>query len=359
MSIAEQLDEFKQWLNDKQRTGMRLAEAFHDIVQRYEAALRAQPAAEGQTLTFTDEHVSYVEHYGGNCRDCADENGTCPNRGHLPCGKNGEAIRFVFRAIEYGARHGFVASPTHQQPGAEGREADESTLADMAHSANQEALSFGVSFDVFMRLARSVAALPTHQQPAAEQAQEQLETEAWVALCKAGERFSGDDPTPLCNAIDRLVLAVEARGEKPEAQAPQGVVAWWQEWGDKRYPKPRLFLASEFDPSESVWIDGIVHRPLVFGDVPQPAAGQAAQWCANCGEGTTQGLCRAKPADPGCRFVAGQAVGVVGLSDEAAILIGKRALDKCHGTDAQHIYIAREVERYYGIRPASSEGEAS
>lgn len=35
---------------------------------------------------------------------------------------------------------------------------DDSELENLAHSANQEALSFGVTFDVFMRLAKTVNA---------------------------------------------------------------------------------------------------------------------------------------------------------------------------------------------------------
>lgn len=48
------------------------------------------------------------------------------------------------------------------------------------------------------------------------------------------------------------------------------VVAWWQQ-GDPRFPQPRLFLASEFDPRGGAWVKGVVHRPLVFGDAPAPA----------------------------------------------------------------------------------------
>ena len=33
------------------------------------------------------------------------------------------------------------------------------------------------------------------------------------------------------------------------------------------------------------------------------------------------------------------------LTDEQILIIGRRALDKCLGTDAQYIYVAREVER--------------
>lgn len=61
----------------------------------------------------------------------------------------------------------------------------------------------------------------------------------------------------------------------PAGQAAAGVqgevVAWWQQSGDPRFPQPRLFLASEFDPRGGAWVKGVVHRPLVFGDAPAPA----------------------------------------------------------------------------------------
>jgi hypothetical protein len=45
------------------------------------------------------------------------------------------------------------------------------------------------------------------------------------------------------------------------------------------------------------------------------------------------------------------------LTDERILMIGRRALDKCSGTDAQHIYIGREVERAYGQAPAVVAGD--
>jgi len=37
------------------------------------------------------------------------------------------------------------------------------------------------------------------------------------------------------------------------------------------------------------------------------------------------------------------------LTDEQILMIGARALDKCFGTESQHVYITREVERAHGI----------
>lgn len=43
------------------------------------------------------------------------------------------------------------------------------------------------------------------------------------------------------------------------------------------------------------------------------------------------------------------------LTDERILMIGRRALDKCTGTDAQHIYIARAIERAHGISASGGE----
>jgi len=82
------------------------------------ASQTAAPAIpEGQTvgyasssMAFTDEHVNYINRYGGFCRDCADENGVCPSRG-LPCQDSDKAIRFVLNALAYGVNHGYVSRP--------------------------------------------------------------------------------------------------------------------------------------------------------------------------------------------------------------------------------------------------------
>ena len=54
--------------------------------------------------------VGYVTRWGGNCRDCADENGVCPNSG-LPCGGARKAIEHVLKALRYGVRHGYIDDP--------------------------------------------------------------------------------------------------------------------------------------------------------------------------------------------------------------------------------------------------------
>ncbi len=53
--------------------------------------------------------------------------------------------------------------------------------------------------------------------------------------------------------------------------------------------------------------------------------------------------------DAGRRAGAALAAQRKPLTDEEILMIGRRALDKCYGTDAQHVYIAREVERALGI----------
>lgn len=54
--------------------------------------------------------VGYVARWGGDCRDCADENGVCPNSG-LPCGGARKAIEHVIKALQYGVQHGYIANP--------------------------------------------------------------------------------------------------------------------------------------------------------------------------------------------------------------------------------------------------------
>ena len=54
--------------------------------------------------------IDYVMHYGGRCRDCADENGICPHL-KLPCDSD-EArpmIEAVLAAVEYGLKHGYIS----------------------------------------------------------------------------------------------------------------------------------------------------------------------------------------------------------------------------------------------------------
>ncbi|MFN3303144.1 MAG: hypothetical protein ACK44A_05420 [Roseateles sp.] len=74
------------------------------------AMLRTQAPAPAHVAGFTDAHASYVARWGGSCRDCADENGVCPNSG-LPCGGADKAIGHVFKALAYGVKHGYISNP--------------------------------------------------------------------------------------------------------------------------------------------------------------------------------------------------------------------------------------------------------
>ena len=53
--------------------------------------------------------LAYVQHFGGRCRECADNRGVCPNTG-LPCNpeQRVQAIKWVVDAINYGTEHGFM-----------------------------------------------------------------------------------------------------------------------------------------------------------------------------------------------------------------------------------------------------------
>ena len=56
--------------------------------------------------------VDYIMHYWSGCRDCADENGTCPIS-LLPCPTE-EARRVVVKvldALAYGLSHGYIPAP--------------------------------------------------------------------------------------------------------------------------------------------------------------------------------------------------------------------------------------------------------
>ena len=55
-----------------------------------------------------DKLVDFIVQYGGNCRDCADEDGFCPQTG-IGCGQRRKAVEFVLGALEYGSKHGFAA----------------------------------------------------------------------------------------------------------------------------------------------------------------------------------------------------------------------------------------------------------
>lgn len=55
---------------------------------------------------------TYVLRYGGMCRDCADENGVCPNSG-IVCDseQRRKMVRHALEALEYGSKHGFIKLP--------------------------------------------------------------------------------------------------------------------------------------------------------------------------------------------------------------------------------------------------------
>jgi len=59
----------------------------------------------------TAETIDFVMQYGGDCRDCADEFGTCPHNS-LSCDVTSarKAIGFVLRAVEYGQRNGYLTA---------------------------------------------------------------------------------------------------------------------------------------------------------------------------------------------------------------------------------------------------------
>ena len=99
---------------DKKRDGTKvLAELRRYTTGDLSQAIAPAPAAVAGPVAFTAEHVTYIRRYGGSCRDCADENGVCPNRG-LPCADSEKAIRFVLEALAYGINHGYIAAPTTQ-----------------------------------------------------------------------------------------------------------------------------------------------------------------------------------------------------------------------------------------------------
>lgn len=72
-------------------------------------------SAGSEPVSFTAEHVAYINRYGGRCRDCADEGGICPNRG-LPCADAPKAIQFVLEALAYGINNGYINARVHPSP---------------------------------------------------------------------------------------------------------------------------------------------------------------------------------------------------------------------------------------------------
>lgn len=86
----------------------------HTTPEKYErlAAAATQPPQPAEQAPGADDAtVSFVARYGGQCRDCADENGVCPRSG-LPCAGADKAIRHVLKALEYGRQHGYLPAAT-------------------------------------------------------------------------------------------------------------------------------------------------------------------------------------------------------------------------------------------------------
>lgn len=61
--------------------------------------------------------ISYALHFGGRCRDCADNDGVCPTTG-LPCDTKqaSEAAQHCLSAWQYGIRHGYIDNPFVSAP---------------------------------------------------------------------------------------------------------------------------------------------------------------------------------------------------------------------------------------------------
>lgn len=117
--------------SDKQRARDAYAAGMGDLL------VVAAPAAVAGPVKFTAAHVSYIDRYGGRCRDCADEGGVCPNRG-LPCADSTKAIRFVLDALAYGINHGYINVPRTTQP-AQVAQGDALPREDFAWMVVQEA----------------------------------------------------------------------------------------------------------------------------------------------------------------------------------------------------------------------------
>lgn len=67
------------------------------------------------TFAFTKEHLDFVQQYHSGCDECEDVHlagGVCPRTG-MKCGDRTQATKFVFEAIEYGVKHGFILSPVN------------------------------------------------------------------------------------------------------------------------------------------------------------------------------------------------------------------------------------------------------
>jgi len=88
-----------------------LAEALMPFVAALAAAASQPAPAVAGPVEFSAAHVSYIDRYGGHCRDCADGGGVCLNRG-LPCADSKKAILFVLDALAYGINNSYIAAPT-------------------------------------------------------------------------------------------------------------------------------------------------------------------------------------------------------------------------------------------------------
>jgi len=74
-------------------------------------------------MSAREDLLRYLIRYGAVCRDCADENGVCPQTG-IGCGERRKATEFFVEALEYGTKHGFAAGHRLLAPG----ELDDGTL---------------------------------------------------------------------------------------------------------------------------------------------------------------------------------------------------------------------------------------
>lgn len=76
--------------------------------------VQAETAVVG-TDTWTRSVEDYIAHYGSGCRDCADEDGSCPVT-KMPCEPDlrRACFRHALKAINYGVQHGYLA--LSQQP---------------------------------------------------------------------------------------------------------------------------------------------------------------------------------------------------------------------------------------------------
>lgn len=76
--------------------------------QKERAEQAERMLAEQRALLTAPIMAGYAMHYGGRCRDCADQvDGICENTG-LPCAGRRKATMFVCEALEYGFSHNFV-----------------------------------------------------------------------------------------------------------------------------------------------------------------------------------------------------------------------------------------------------------